>query len=274
VFILSGEINMPSKSFPSKYAVLLFAGVGLFLASLACSSIPFLAPSPTPTATTTPTPTETSTPTITPTVTPTFTPSLTPTQSYLDWPVVLSDSFGDNSNGWYVGTVNNEYLRDVVSITGGRYVVDATAYKSVFSRLFARTRVLSDFYLIVEAEKTGTINSDFGLVFRDNSTDQYYFAISSDEQSYSLDLYDAGEWKNLIDWRSTSQIKTAGPNQIAVLALGSSFTLFINGETVDQFSDSTLKAGKVGFGFSLAKAGDKAVFGFDNFEVRAPKKNA
>jgi hypothetical protein len=262
---------MRNNGFPSKFTVLLLVVAGLFLSSLACSSIPFLAPTPTPTATSTPTPTETPTRTSTPTVTQTFTPSRTPTQSYLDWPVVLSDSFDDNSNKWYVGKENDDYLKGTVSITDGQYLVDITAVKGVFWSLPPTVRNLSNFYLTVEVEmKTGPASSDHGLAFRINSNNKYYFSISPDNQDYSFQVLNNGSWTTLIDWTDSSQINTTGSNQVGVLAKGTSFSFFINGEMVDQVEDSTLTTGKVGVGLSLANAGDKVQIAFDNFEVRAP----
>jgi hypothetical protein len=184
---------------------------------------------------------------------------------------MLSDSFDDSSNGWYEGPEDDDYLQGTISITDGRYLADVTAKKGVFYWLNASTKNLTDFYLVVDAEKTGSTSADFGLVFRDSSDSQYYFAISSDSQSYIFLVYDASEWSTIIEWTSASQIKTDGANQIAILAQGSSFTFFINGESVDQTEDSTLKSGKVGVAFSLSDAGEKAVFAFDNFEVTAPK---
>ncbi len=244
----------------------------LVLASLGCNSIPFLAPTPTPTATSTPTPTETPTPTSTPTVTQTFTPSLTPTQSYLDWPVVLSDSFDDGTHGWYEGTDTDEYVKSVVVISDGQYLFDVTAFKPFFWSLPPTIKNLSDFYLTVDMEnKTGPASADYGLAFRMNSGNKYYFAIAAEDQMYSFQVMNNNEWTTLIEWTSASQINTSGSNQVGVLAKGASFTFFINDETVDQIDDTTLKTGKVGIGLSLAKAGDKMQIAFDNFEVRAPK---
>jgi hypothetical protein len=267
---------MRNQILTSKFAILLLFGTGLFVSSLACNSIPFLAPTATPTATSTPTPTLTPTRTSTPTVTPTFTPSLTPTQSYRDWPVVLSDSFDDDKNDWYVGTTNNEYTKATLSITDGRYLINVTAVKGFFWGLYPSVRNLTDFYLMVEVEKTGTTNSSFGLSFRGeiSSGNKYYFGISSDDGSYFFSVLNENDWTSIIDPTSASQIKTQGPNQIAVLAKGSSFTFFINGEMVDEIEDDTLKTGKVGVGFDLGKAGETAQFAFDNFEVRAPKKSS
>jgi hypothetical protein len=266
------KIFMSSHGLPSKSTVLLFVLAALLLASLGCNTIPFLAPTPTPTATSTSTPTETPTRTSTPTITQTFTPSLTPTQSYLDWPVVLSDSFDGNSNGWYEGTDTDEYVKNNVSITGGQYLFDVTAVKSFFWGLSPNLRNLTDFYLTADVEnKTGPASADYGLVFRMISSNKYFFAIAAQSQLYSFQVLNNNQWTTIVDWTSSSQINTSGSNQIGVLARGASFTFFINGEQIDQIDDTTLKTGKVGVGLSMSHAGDNMLLAFDNFEVRAPK---
>jgi len=262
---------MRSELLKNRSISILVVAAGLFLSSLACSSIPFLAPTPTPTATSTPTPTDTPTPTATPTITPTFTPSLSPTASYLDWPVVMTDAFDDNANNWFVGPTSDSYLTGEVSIADGRYAVDITALKAVFWALPATIKNLSDFYLSAEAEEvTGPTSADYGLSFRTNSANKYYFAINPTNQDFSFYVLNNGQWTTILDWTPASQLVASGRNQIGVLAKGTSFTFFINGEQVDQTDDSSLKTGKVGFALGLANAGDKAVFAFDNFEVRAP----
>ncbi len=261
---------MRSDNLKKRCLPILAVAAGLILSSLACNSI--FPPTPTPTPTSTPTPTNTPTPTKTPTITPTFTPSMTPTQSYLDWPVVLTDTFDDNSNSWFEGQHSDDYLNANVSITDGQYLVDITANKGVFWALNPIVRNLSDFYLTVDVEvKTGPASSDQGLSFRIASDNKYYFAIAAEDQTYSFQVLKNGSWSTLINWTDSSQIKTSGANTVAVLAKGTSFTFFINGEQVDQFDDSTLKSGKVGVGLSLSTAGDKAQIAFDNFEVSAPK---
>ena len=102
---------------------------GLLLSSLACCSIPFLAPpTATPTPTSTPTATLTATPTHTPTVTLTPTKTITPIVSYLDWPVVFSDTFEEDYGGWVTGPVDDEVLSGTLSITGGKYKIQLVAW--------------------------------------------------------------------------------------------------------------------------------------------------
>jgi hypothetical protein len=262
---------MRSDTLKKRWFPILAVAAGLFLPSLACSSIPFLAPTPTPTATSTPTPTKTPTPTETPTITPTFTPSMTPTQSYLDWPVVLADSFDDNTNNWFVGPSNDEFANSVFSITDGQYLVDMTALKGFFWWLTPSVKNLNNFYVTVEVEnKTGPVSSDYGLVCRLSSRNKYYFAIAAEYQEYSFMVLNNNQWTTIIDWTSSNLITASGSNQVSVLAKGTSFTFFINGEMVNQAEDSTLKSGKVGIAVELAKAGDTALIAFDNFQVQAP----
>jgi hypothetical protein len=54
-----------------------------------------------------------------------------------------------------------------------------------------------------------------------------------------------------------------------VLALGSDFYFYINGEEVGSVTDSRLSSGTIGLATDLASA-DLLKMEFDNFEVLAP----
>jgi hypothetical protein len=248
---------------------------GCLLSSLACSAVPFLAPTATPTPTVTPTPTATPSVTPTPTVTLTPTRTITPTVSYLDWPIVLSDTFDDEYNGWYTGTDDDEYAASEISIEGGKYVIKVTAKKPFSWRLYPDTGNLGDLYLSVDVKKNkGAADTYYGLYFRGSSYDCYTFSINTDTKQYRLSLLNNSEWEKLIGWTRFQKIDPAGANQLAVLAQGSQFTLFINGEEVDTFEDDTLNRGEVGVYFGMGTPGDTIELEFDNFDVTAPKKNS
>jgi hypothetical protein len=229
----------------------------------ACSDIPLLAPSATPTSTSTPTTT------FTPTATQTFTPSLTPTQSYLDWRVLLSDSFDDNSRDWPVGEGTYHDEKDVISMTNGQYLIRITAFASGILFLYPDVPSLSNFYLTVEVEeKTGPATTEYGLVFRSDSSEKYYLSINAQQQVYDLWFWNKYEWNPILDRLPSSRIYQKGTNQIAILAKDSLFTFFINGEEVNRSEDS-IETGIVGVGSSY-DAGDQTEIAFDNFEVRVP----
>jgi hypothetical protein len=265
---------MPRGLSSSRLPVILTLTAGFALSSLACASIPFLAPTTTPTATRTPTSTFTPTSTPTPTATRTPTRTITPTVSYRDWPVVFSDSFDDNDNGWPIGDYEDEYEKGILSITDGKYLIDITAKKPFFWWLPPDMENMKDFYLSVEGNKLeGPADMNYGLVFRDFEGLHYYFQIRPDTQHYKVSRFDGQEWLTLIDSTFSSRIERHGSNQLAVLAQGSHFTFFINGKEVDTAEDDTLKTGRCGVGFSVYHAGDKLKLEFDHFEVRVPKKN-
>jgi hypothetical protein len=241
---------------------------GFFLASLACYDPPFLVPTATPTATDTPTPTPTQTPTVTPTPTATF----TPTVSYLDWPLVLSDSFDDNANGWFMGDWNTGEVRAITSIGGGKLHLTITSESDSFWWFPTNLGVLKDFYLSVEMQKmSGPAESNYGIIFRNGSEGTYYFSINADHRMYRVALFNNDEWTDLIEWTQAPQIHPDSPNQLAMKAAGSRFLFFINGEELDQAEDATLPEGIVGGGIALYHAGDTVELEIDNLEVRVPR---
>jgi hypothetical protein len=79
-----------------------------------------------------------------------------------------------------------------------------------------------------------------------------------------------GNWTTLVDWTKTAAIQSGAVNRLEIVAQGSRFTLYINGEYVDEFSDDRLTSGKPALVVGLKEAGDTSVVEFDNFELHAP----
>jgi hypothetical protein len=264
--------SMPISRIPAVFAL----AAGWAFSTLACSSIPFLAPTATPTATSTPTATLTPTPTATLTPTRTLPPTgtITPTVSSQDWPIVLSDSFDDNDNGWPVGEYDDEYVRGTRSISDGKYLIEITAKRPLFWWSPPDVESWQDVYLSVEGTKLeGPADSNYGLVFRDSGEMEYYFQILPESQEYGAFMFDGQTWSALVDHTFSSLIERHGSNQLAVLAQGSHFTFFINRQEVDTATDDTLKKGRGGVGFCVYHAGDELRLESDHFELRAPKKS-
>ena len=72
-------------------------------------------------------------------------------------------------------------------------------------------------------------------------------------------------------WRRRStEIRPDDVNLLTVVSAGSHFLFFINGQPVGEVKDSELERGFAGVAIGLRKAGDQAVFEFDNFEIWAP----
>jgi hypothetical protein len=187
------------------------------------------------------------------------------------WPIVLSDKFDAQTNDWETGETDDRFTTGSLTITGGKYRFDLKANDGFiwWSRSLDNTST-TDFYAAVDAQQiVGPTSADYGLVFRWQRGNYYYFEINESGQ-FSLSLYYFEKWETLVSWTSASAIRPGEVNRLAVGAEGSHFTFYVNGESVGEADDSRLPGGTVGVAVELSQAGDQAVFQFDNFEWRAP----
>jgi CHAT domain-containing protein/Tfp pilus assembly protein PilF len=208
------------------------------------------------------------------------TPAPKPTQmvsieSADQWPLLLYESFDDNRNDWPVGDFDDRYATGSWEIAEGEYRWDVTARRDVAKRVTPNVGAVSDFFLTVEARRNwGPENASYDVIFQDeNGEDLYAFGIS-DIGVFSFFLLYKNQWQPLIDWTSTDAIRPGATNQITIIALGSHFTLMINGELVGEVEDDHLERGHVGLAIELYDQSDHAGFTFDNFELRAPSSEA
>ena len=117
---------------------------------------------------------------------------------------------------------------------------------------------------------SGAPDADYGLIFRHDGDNYYYFQVSESSQ-YAVYLYSGGRWAELIGWTKAEAIRAGRINKVAVAGEGARFTLFINGAPVGTVTDATLPTGSVGVAVQIYNAGESATFEFDNFEWRAPR---
>lgn len=204
-----------------------------------------------------------------------FTPSQT-TDTYFEWPIVVADAFDEQANGWQYGALTSDIADATLTLAGGRYHWDMAPRNSVLWWSLANpSQTATDLYAAVEARQiTGTIRSDFGLVFRLTGEDYYYYQISPAYQQFAFNLYYGGQWLPLMGWTDApTPIETETLNRVAVAAEGSRFTLYLNGEVVGTVSDDHLPEGSVGVGVQMYfddEADNAGTYEFDNFEWRAP----
>jgi hypothetical protein len=120
--------------------------------------------------------------------------------------------------------------------------------------------IYQDFILQAElVQLAGSADSSYGLTFReDESSNNYYsFEISLDgfwgfykisncvDLDCEVQLLRAGE---------TEAVQTQGPQTLQVEAVGADFTLYINGEKIEDLTDTAFSEGYAGV---IVTAGDE-----------------
>jgi hypothetical protein len=190
-------------------------------------------------------------------------------QLHQAWPVALADTFDGAGNGWPVGSFEDERV-NAERFIDGKYRFQVAATDGFVWRLSPDLGSVTDFHLTVEAQRvSGPIESPYGLAFRDDGDNYYYFKIS-DDGYYRVALYFNGEWQTVIDWTTTDAVVSGGVNRLAVLAQGSTMKFYINDRFMAQADDGRVGSGEVGVALELNNGGESGTFEYDNFEVRTP----
>jgi uncharacterized caspase-like protein len=127
---------------------------------------------------------------------------------------------------------------------------------------FAMT-VTGNLFLRVDINyASGKDDQDAGLEFRYTTTDGY--TVSLNQSRYEFWIYQASVWHSLRSVPIANLHTGSETNTLEVMAKGPRITVFVNGDQVDQFSESTLSAGWAGL-FCATGTRD-----FSNFEIRTP----
>jgi hypothetical protein len=184
-----------------------------------------------------------------------------------DWPVLLCETFDDNSHDWIVESQDNPYARYSIDVEAGKYALSYTA-KGFAS--FQRTALTwfdvasaEDFALSV----TTLMNSDFqncswGVAFRGDDDSFFLFSIYNDN-TYVFEIYENDGWIPLISQRPYDGILSNTENKLNVIAEGGDFTFYINDELVNAFSGGLLQGSQI---FLVVSAGEgvTAEYSFDD----------
>lgn len=163
-----------------------------------------------------------------------------------DW----HDGFDSNLHYWYLAADDNiEFSIDDGSLTMTAFRPGGDNWR------VAELRELSDFYL----EAKVTFGDDcsgkdsFGFLVRAPEQDGgdidsgYAFAFACDGD-FRYYLMQDGEYVGLLNWKSSSSLNAGAgqTNQVGVWAEGDQFRVYINGDRVAEFSDSTYSRGLFG----------------------------
>ncbi len=169
-----------------------------------------------------------------------YTQSTSGTPAFND---TLSDNTGDGK--WDEGLVA---VNTGCMFTDNSYHVSETR-QGYFQPCIAENTKFSNFTYSVDLTINKGNPGQAGMVFRvsGNNIAYYLFRISTDG-SYALDVYNThGTVKTLVQGFSSAITTSFGhPNMLTVIAQGTQYLLFANGQYVDSATDNTLQAGKIG----------------------------
>jgi hypothetical protein len=182
--------------------------------------------------------------------------------------VLFSDNFSDPSKNW--DQVNSD--SGSTDYFDGAYrilvnVINAKAWASPGNESFIDTRIE-----VNATKNSGPDNNDFGIICRYLDADRFYYAVISSDGYYGIMKMTAsgamliGKDSML---ESNAILKGSVTNHLRLDCIGSTITLYVNGNQVDQQSDMDYTTGNVGL---LAGTFDTpgADILFDNFFVYKP----
>jgi hypothetical protein len=190
------------------------------------------------------------------------------------WTALLFDNFTSNEdNHWLVGSQSSEYFDPVNRvIADGRYRWEAKVNRAnSISKAWLGNYQVLDFHLIVNCKHILGIraNSAWGLIFRVQDNQNYYWFRMTDSKFFAVSVAEDGRWRDLVAWTRTDTIKPNGVNQLEVIAQKAHFVFLINGQIVSEVDDDRFSPGLVGLAIEGYTQGEKLVFDFLDFTLRA-----
>lgn len=186
------------------------------------------------------------------------------------WEATFYDTFETPQPGWPTGEDTDPLASINWQMDQGVFRWEAQSNDSFVWWAIPDMEPLADFYLSVQAQQVeGPPTGEFGLVFRWTEDSDYYLYELNGQGDYAFFSYIGDEWEALRPWTPEANIAPGGPNQLGLLAEGPVIYLLVNGIHIDTISDDRLLAGSAGLLIGLSEAGERGVWQFDEFEMRA-----
>jgi predicted RNA-binding Zn-ribbon protein involved in translation (DUF1610 family) len=190
------------------------------------------------------------------------------------WNTLLFDNFTSNDdNYWLVGSQSSEYFDPVNrAIADGRYRWEAKINRAnSISKVWLGDYQVSDFHLIANSKHIlGTrANSAWGVTFRLQDNHNYYWFRMTDSKYFAVSVAEDSQWRDIVAWTRNDVIKPNGVNQLEVIAREAHFVFLINGQIVSEADDDRYREGLVGLAIEGYTQGEKIVFDFLDFTLRA-----
>jgi hypothetical protein len=202
----------------------------------------------------------------------TVVPTATPNPSKNPYPpgtgtLVVNDPLQDNSKGYGWGEFRTNST--ACQFTAEIYEIDTPIH--IFQACYAKSS--PQFSNFVFEAQMKIVKGDCGaILFRVDKTNNnfYDFEVCQDAR-YDVDLHTGktrSSFKHLIPLQSSSVIHSGlgKDNVLAVVAIGHTFTLYLNHQNIDSVTDSTYSQGQIGL-YASGSYGDPTEVQFNNAKV-------
>lgn len=184
------------------------------------------------------------------------------------WPLFAYEPFDNNLRGWSVGE-RGTYSLGTRSIADGRYQWELTAIEGFVWWTAPIGVPFDNFYASVIVDKQLRDAGDTSIVFRYDDGDNYYeFGLCDDVNQYRVYKETEGTRTAVVNCADHPAINSAERNTLAVLAQGSRYLLFINGQYANTLNDDDHTGGSVGVGLDMDE-GQANLIEFDDLVVRS-----
>lgn len=186
------------------------------------------------------------------------------------WDLILDETFDTNINSWYMGAGSTDDMISALELKNGKYLWDVTSKNTIVVSLPPQVlEPTTDFRLSADVKLTsGTYKPVYGVVFRDQDTNGYFFGIYG--ENFIVDKRYNGTFVRIIEYVKSPTITPQESNRMTVIAKGSHFVFLINDQFVGEMIDGDIKKGAVGFGVAFYHVDLQNSFEFDNFTLQTP----
>jgi hypothetical protein len=211
------------------------------------------------------------------------TPFPTPQEVAPGWKALIVDTFDKPSKTFSDETHDYEDATLAVSTKEGMSVWDFTAKNDyagiglnipeIKSSGESTYSAIGDFYLSMEVRQTRcTSTCEYGVLFRSAGNDMYSFSIQEQKGTFDFSFTASAltRWKDFNRQTPSAAIQSGGWNRIAIKAVGSRISLWINDEPAAQADDSSVLSGRIVFIVMVNEAGGGAEFELDNLLLYTP----
>lgn len=183
------------------------------------------------------------------------------------------DRFDTNKYFWWEGSEDNEYYSGNIDVTDGSYVWDIRETKKTFIHMadFQRNNYLKDFDVYVDTKILDANPGDAcsGLQFRVSTRGWddggYYFGLCSDASVYVSYHTEKDGWETIAERSYIGY--TNGWNRMEIVARGTHFQFFINGQPIYEMDDDRREAGGMALAVELSEKVPATIL-FDNFGLQ------